>query len=86
MYRISQNGQEPIVDVDTVDQLEPAIRASEPGRYHVDEIVPPIRSLVATLRAAGVSGSTGAMGRLSLTPIRGLVLDQLHTASHSSIP
>ncbi len=38
MFRITQNGQEPIVDVDTIDQLEPAIRSSEPGRYHVDEI------------------------------------------------
>jgi hypothetical protein len=37
MYRISPNGQEPIVDVDTLDQLEPAIRSSEPGRYHPDE-------------------------------------------------
>ena len=24
MFRISQNGQQPIVDVDTLDQLEPA--------------------------------------------------------------
>jgi hypothetical protein len=38
MFRISRDGQEPVVDVDTLDQLEPAIRSSEPGRYHVDEI------------------------------------------------
>jgi hypothetical protein len=38
MYRISHNGQEPIIDVDQVDAIEPAIRSSEPGRYHVDEI------------------------------------------------
>ena len=38
MYRISRNGQEPIVDVDQVEAIEPAIRSSEPGRYHVDEI------------------------------------------------
>ena len=38
MFRISQNGQEPIVDVDTLDQLEPAIRSSEPGQYRVDLI------------------------------------------------
>jgi hypothetical protein len=38
MYSISQNEHERIIDVDTVDQLEPAIRSSEPGRYHVDEI------------------------------------------------
>jgi hypothetical protein len=38
MFRISHDGQEPITDVDTVDQLESAIRASNPGRYHIDEI------------------------------------------------
>ena len=38
MFRISQNGRDPIVDVDTVEQIEPAIRSSKPGRYHVDEI------------------------------------------------
>ena len=38
MYRISRNGQEPIVDVDQVEAIEPVIRSSEPGRYHVDEI------------------------------------------------
>jgi hypothetical protein len=37
MYRISRNGQEPIVDVDQVDvdqveAIEPAIRSCEPGR------------------------------------------------------
>jgi hypothetical protein len=38
MYRISRNGHEPIVDVDQVEALEPAIRSSESGRHHVDEI------------------------------------------------
>jgi hypothetical protein len=38
MYRISRNGQEPIIDVEQVEAIEPAIRSSEPGRYHVDEI------------------------------------------------
>jgi len=38
MYRISRNGQEPIIDVDQVEAIEPAIRSSAPGRYHVDEI------------------------------------------------
>jgi hypothetical protein len=38
MYRISRNGHELIVDVDQVDAIEPAIRSSKPGRYHVDEI------------------------------------------------
>ncbi len=38
MFRISQNGQEPIVDVDTLDQIEPAIRSGAPGRYHADKM------------------------------------------------
>jgi len=38
MYRIGRSGHEPIVDVDQFDAIEPAIRSSEPGRYHVDEI------------------------------------------------
>ena len=38
MYRISQSGQEPVVDVDTVEQLEPAVRSLPPGRWHLDQI------------------------------------------------
>ena len=38
MYRIPRAGQDPIVDVDQVEAIEPAIRSSIPGRYHVDEI------------------------------------------------
>jgi hypothetical protein len=38
MYRISRNGHEPIVDVDQVAAIEPVIRASPAGRYHVDEM------------------------------------------------
>jgi anti-sigma28 factor (negative regulator of flagellin synthesis) len=38
MYRISRNRQEPIIDVAKVEAIEPAIRSSEPGEYHVDEI------------------------------------------------
>jgi hypothetical protein len=38
MYRISGNKHEPLVDVDQVEAIEPAIRSSEPGRYHVNEI------------------------------------------------
>jgi hypothetical protein len=38
MFRISGDGQKRITDVDAADQLEPAIRASQPGRYHIDEI------------------------------------------------
>jgi len=38
MYRISRNGQEPIVDVAQVEAIEPVIRLSKPGGYLVDEI------------------------------------------------
>ena len=36
MFRISRNGQEPIIDVDQVEAIEPAIRSSEPGRYRTE--------------------------------------------------
>jgi hypothetical protein len=38
MYRISRNGHDPIIDVDQVEAIDPAIRSSDPGRNHVDEI------------------------------------------------
>ena len=38
MYRISRDGQEPIVDIDQVEAIESVIRSSKPGHYHVDEI------------------------------------------------
>jgi hypothetical protein len=38
MFRISRAGQEPNVDVNTPEAIEPAIRSGEPGRYHVDKI------------------------------------------------
>jgi hypothetical protein len=36
MYCISRKGQKPIVDVDHVEAIEPAIRSGETARYHVD--------------------------------------------------
>jgi hypothetical protein len=33
-----RNGQEPIVDGDTLDEFEPATRSAVPGRYHIGEI------------------------------------------------
>ena len=71
MYRISRDGQEPIIDVDTVDQLEPAIRASKPGRYHVDQIERdplPIGSHFATMGSR--DQASGRFGCDS-SPIRG---------------
>ncbi len=38
MYRICHDGQEPIIDVDQVAAIEPAVRSSPPGRCHMDEI------------------------------------------------
>jgi hypothetical protein len=38
MFRISSAGQEPVVDVDDLNQIEPAIRTLELGRYHVGQI------------------------------------------------
>jgi hypothetical protein len=35
---MSRNGHEAIIDVDQIKAIEPAIRFSELGRYHVDEI------------------------------------------------
>lgn len=37
MFRISQDLDQ-LVDVDTVDHLEPAVKSLGPGRYRVDEI------------------------------------------------
>jgi len=38
MFRISRNGPEPIIDVDQAESIEPTIRSSDAGRYHIDEI------------------------------------------------
>jgi hypothetical protein len=38
IYRISRPDQEPITDVGSVEAVEGAIRADEPGCYHVDQI------------------------------------------------
>jgi hypothetical protein len=38
MFRISQPGRRPIIDVAQVDEIEPAIRARRAGRYHIDQV------------------------------------------------
>jgi hypothetical protein len=38
MFRISQNAQESVVDMDHVEQLEPKIRIGAADRYHIDVI------------------------------------------------
>jgi hypothetical protein len=53
MYRIGRNGHEPIVDVDTVDAIEPVIPSIEPGRYRIDEISSDLRPSGHTSRRWG---------------------------------
>jgi hypothetical protein len=36
MFRISRPASDEIIDVVQVDEIEPAIRASERGRYHAE--------------------------------------------------
>ena len=38
MFRISRDGKEPVIDVASVDDVEPGMRAVEPGRRHIDQI------------------------------------------------
>jgi hypothetical protein len=38
MFRISRFGSNEITDVAQVCDIEPAVRSSAPGAYHVDEI------------------------------------------------
>jgi hypothetical protein len=37
MFRISNASASLVVDVDTVQEIEPEIRSLRPGRYHIDE-------------------------------------------------
>jgi hypothetical protein len=38
IYRISAGGKEPIVDVASLDAIEPSVRSGKPGRYHIDGV------------------------------------------------
>ena len=38
IYRVSRDGQEPVVDVGSPDPIESAVRVGKPGSYHIDEI------------------------------------------------
>ena len=67
MFRVSRNGQEPIIDVDQVEAIEPAIRSSEPGRYQVDEISAEPLPSGHTSRRWGV-GIKRADGSVALEP------------------
>jgi hypothetical protein len=67
MYRISRHGHEPIVDVDQVEAIEPVIRSSDSGRYHVDEISAEPLPSGHTSRRWGV-GIKRADGSVALEP------------------
>jgi hypothetical protein len=43
MFRISKDADHRVVDVDTLDEIEPVLRRAEPGRYHIDEITHDLR-------------------------------------------
>ena len=38
MFRISHIARRTAVDVDSIDEVEPAIASSKPGRYHINQI------------------------------------------------
>jgi hypothetical protein len=38
VFRISEGGQEPVIDVATVEGIGPAIQTAKPGRYHDHEV------------------------------------------------
>jgi hypothetical protein len=67
MYCISRNRQEPTIDVDHVEAIEPAIRSSEPGRCHIDEISADLLPSGHTSRRSGV-GIKRADGSVAIEP------------------
>ncbi len=38
VFRISRTDSDHVIDVRAIESIEPAIRASKRGRYHIDEI------------------------------------------------
>ena len=38
MFRISRSAQQSVVDVDAIEQIEPAVRSLPPSRWHVDQM------------------------------------------------
>ena len=67
MYRISPDGQQPIIDVATVEAIEHAIRLFKSGRYHVDEISADTLPSGHTSRRWGI-GIKRADGSVALEP------------------
>ena len=69
MLRISRDGHDPIIDVETVEQIEPNIRARGPGGYQVDEISADPLPSGHTSRRWGV-GIKKADGTVAIEPDR----------------
>jgi hypothetical protein len=67
-----------------LDEIEPVIRAAEPGRYHIDEL--PLKPFLSghTARRWGV-GIKWADGSVVLEPIRGHESDQDCVAAIAAI-
>jgi hypothetical protein len=80
MYRISRNGHEPIIDVDQVQAIEPVIRSSEPGRYHVDEISsdPPPSGHTSRRWGVGINRNDASVTLLLLGLVGGKSLIEHH--------
>jgi hypothetical protein len=55
MFRISPQGRESIIDVDTLEAVRDTIRLLKPGRYHVDEIASDPRPSGHTSRRWGLA-------------------------------
>jgi hypothetical protein len=62
MFRISK-GLDHVVDVDSLEQIEPAIRAGKPGRSHIDQIeLDPLPSGHTSRRwGVGIKGADGSV-------------------------
>jgi hypothetical protein len=56
MFRISK-GTNTVIDVAQVDEIEPAVKASKPGRYHVDQIERDLLPAVARKQLQGRQGT-----------------------------
>jgi hypothetical protein len=80
MFGISQNTEEPVIDVAQVDEIEPAVRGSKPGRYHFDQIEREPLPTGHTSRRSGVRIKTPKGHRPAAT-VRSIGLARTTTAN-----
>ena len=61
MVRISHIARRTAVDIDSIDEVEPAIASRKPGRYHIDQIsAEPLPSGHTSRRwGIGIKGTDG---------------------------